>query len=100
LLELFGVGHLEKYRQIYKDWINEARKAEDNQRMFAWSQYLAVGSKDYVAKVKSALGVAAKQRAMVVDNGIHALKEPVTSYMVYFGHEKQVLSDNTTTHSR
>ena len=96
MLELFGVCHREQYRQIHKGWVNEALKAEDNQRMFAWSQDLAVGSKDYVEKVKSALGVAAKHRAVVVDNGIHALKESVTSYMVHFGHEKQVLSDNTT----
>jgi len=53
-----------------------------------------------VAKVKSVLGVAAKHRAVVVDNGIHELKEQVTSYMVHFGHEKQVLSDSTTTNSR
>ena len=89
-LELLGVSHLEQYRQIHKGWVNEALKAEDNQRIFTWSQNLAVGSKDYVAKVKSTLGVAAKHRAVVVDNGIHALKEPVTSYMVYFGHEKHV----------
>ena len=100
MLELFGVCHHEQYRQIHKGWVNEALKAEDNQRMFAWSQDLAVGSKDYVEKVKSALGVAATHRAVVVDNGIHALKESVTSYMVHFGHEKQVLSDNTTTNSR
>ena len=100
MLELFGVGHLEQYRQIHKGWVNEALKAEDNQRMFAWSQDLAVGSKDYVVKVKSASGVAAKHRAVVVDKGTHALKEPVTSYMVHFGHEKQVLSDNTTNNSR
>jgi putative transposase len=84
LLELFDVGHIEQYRQIHKDRVDEALKAEDNRRMLVWSQDLAVGSEDYVAKVKSALGVAAKHRAVVVDNGIHALKEPVTSYLVYF----------------
>ena len=97
LLELFGVDHLEQYKQIHKGWVNESLKTEVNQRMFAWSQDLAVGSKDYVEKVKSALGVAGKHRVVVADNGIHALKEPVTSYMAHFGHEKQALSDNTTT---
>jgi putative transposase len=52
LLELFGVNHFEQYQQIHKGWIDDALRAEDNQRTFAWTQNLAVGSQDYVTKVK------------------------------------------------
>ncbi len=96
LLELFGIDHLEQYKQIHKGWIDDALKAKDNQRMFAWSQDLAVGSEDYVVKVKAALSVAGKHRSVVAVSGAHVLKESVSPYMVDFGYEKQALSDDTT----
>ena len=64
LLKLFGVNHFKQYQQIHKGWVEDALKAEDNQRMFTWTQNLAVGSQNYVAKVKSTLGVAARHRAV------------------------------------
>jgi len=62
LLELFGIAHLEQYQRIHKGWIEDALKSEDNQRMFTWTQNRAVGSQDYVTKVKSALGLAGDHR--------------------------------------
>jgi len=94
LLELFGITHLEQYQRIHKGWIENALKAENNQRMFAWTQNLAVGSQDYVTRVKSALGLAGSHRTVVVEDDVHLLKEPVLPYMVYLGHEKQALSDD------
>ena len=96
LLALFAVNHIEQYRKIHKSWIEDALKTEGRQRMTVWSQSLAVGSQDYVAKVQLALGFAGKHRAVVATGGVHALKEPVTSYMVHLVHEKQVLSDDNT----
>ena len=96
LLELFGVNRYEQYQQIHQGWIEGALKTEDKQRMLAWTQNLAVGSQDYLAKVKSALGVAGRHRTMVTEDGVHTLKEPVTSYMVHLGQEKQALSDDNT----
>ena len=96
LLELFGVNHFEQYQQIHKGWIEDALKAEDNQRMLAWTQNIAVGRQDYVGKVKSALGLVGRHRAVVAEGDVHALKEPVMSYMVHLGYETQALSaDNT-----
>jgi hypothetical protein len=42
MIELFGINHLEQYQRIHKGWIKDALKAEDNQRMSAWTQSLAV----------------------------------------------------------
>lgn len=33
---------------------------------------------------------------MATEDGVHVLKEPVTSYMVHLGHEKPTLSDDNT----
>ena len=65
-------------------------------RDLSWTQNLAVGSEDYVTRVKSALGIAGSHRTVVVEGDVHTLKEPVTSYMVHSGHEKQALSDDNT----
>jgi putative transposase len=88
LLELFGIAHLEQYQRIHKGWIEDALKAEDNQRMFTWTQSLAVGSQDYVSKVKSALGLAGGHRTVVVDDDVHTLKETATSHMLHLRHKK------------
>jgi len=33
---------------------------------------------------------------VVAENDVHTLKEPITSYDVYFEHEMNALSDNNT----
>ena len=96
MLELFGIAHIEQYQRIHKGWIEDALKAEGNQRMLTWTQNLAVGSQDYVKSVKSALGLAGSHRTVVAEDDVHLLKEPVTPYMVYLGHEKLALSDDKT----
>ena len=90
-LELFGANRYEQYQQIHQGWIEDALKTEDKQRMLAWTQNLAVGSQDYLAKVKSELGVAGRHKTMVTEDDVHTLKEPVTSYMAHLGHEKLLL---------
>ena len=96
LLELFGVNCLEQYQRTLKDWIEEALKTENNQRMLGWTQNIAVGSQDYVTSVKSALGFACSHRTVVVEGDVGALKETAESYMVHLGHKNQTLSDNNT----
>lgn len=96
LLELFGVNRYKQYQQLHQGWIEEALKAENNQRMIAWTQNLAVGSEDYVTKIKLALGGAGKHKTVLVEGDVHTLKEPVTSYVVHLGAVKRTLSDDNT----
>jgi len=100
LFELFGVDRLEQYQQIHKGWVDDAMKAENNQRMQTWTQDLAVGSRDYVANVKSALDAAGKHRTVVAGDGIYALKESAPAYTVHFRHEKRALSDDNAVKSK
>ena len=88
LLELFGINHFEQYQQIHKGWVDDALKAEDKQRMPAWTQTIAVGSQDYVGQVKSALGLTARHRTVIAEGDVHTLKEPVTPYRLHFEHKK------------
>ncbi|MCK4675939.1 MAG: hypothetical protein KAT61_08465 [Gammaproteobacteria bacterium] len=95
LLELFGVNQFEQYQQIHKDWLVSALKVEKHKRVTAWTQNLAVGSQDYIEKVKSDLGTAVKYREVKADDiARYTLKEPVMSYRVHLGPEKGALSDD------
>jgi putative transposase len=96
LLELFGVDCYEQYQQLHQSWIEAALEAKDNQRVAAWSQNIAVGSQDYLTKMKSALGIAGRHRTVMTENDAYTLKEPVISYDVYLEHEMNALSDNNT----
>ena len=96
LLKLSGVLQLEKYQQLQKGRVEAAQRAEENQRLTAWTQNLAVGRQEYITKVKSDLGLAGKHREVVTDNDLYTLKEPVSTYRVHLGYEKRALiGDNT-----
>ena len=84
LLTLFGVNHFEQFQQIHKGWIEDALKSEEGTRKPAWTQSIAVGSQDYLSRVKTALGVAGRYKAVVKEGAVESLKEPFTPYMVDF----------------
>ncbi len=66
------------------------------QRDPIWSQNLAVGHKEYVENIKTALGITVHYRSVVEDNGAYALKEPAVPYTAQLEGEKSVLSAENT----
>ena len=96
LLELFDVDCYEQYQQLHASWVEAELEAEDSQRLSVWPQNIAVGSEDYLMKVKSALGIACRHRTVMAENDIYTLKEPFTFYDVDLDHEMNTLSDNNT----
>ncbi len=95
LLELSGIAHLERYQQVRKEWIEEALKSKKLQRISSWTNSLAIGSQNYVERVKSEMCLDGKSRSVsgISENGIHALKEPAKHYTTCFPLEKEHLSD-------
>ncbi len=71
-------------------------KAESKPCMEIWNHDLAVGSREYVTEVKSALDIAAKHSTVAVDGSVYALKEPVSAYTTYFMPEILGLSNDKT----
>ena len=57
-----------------------------------WTQNIAVGSQDYLANVKSCLGITGRYREVVTEGDVPTLKEPDTPYMIDLGGEKVALS--------
>ena len=82
LLTLFGVDHFEQFQQIHKGWIEDMLKSDEDKRIPAWTQNIAVGSQDYLLSVKTALGVAGRYKAVVTEGDVESLKEPFTPYIV------------------
>ena len=82
LLALFEVDHFEQFQQIHKGWVEDALKSEQDVRIPAWTQSMAVGSQDYLSIVRTALGVAGRHKAVVTEGDVKSLKEPFTPYMV------------------
>ena len=94
LMALLGFSSDARFRAAHAYWIDEALQANANQRDPSWSQSLAVGQQGFVAGVKTALGVAARHRAIEATDDAHVLREPEVPYTVGFEVENRLLSDN------
>ena len=56
-----------------------------------WSESIAVGSESFVTMTKEKLGIKAKGRKVVGEDGSYVLQEPPASYNGIFGLENGVL---------
>jgi hypothetical protein len=66
------------------------------QRDLVWSQNVAVGHKDYVENIKTALGITGRFKSVVEENDSYALREPVVPYTAPLECEKDILSTGNT----
>ncbi len=92
LTELLGADDFEQCCQIHKGRVYDALKSVQLQRDLMWSQNLAVGHKDYVENIKTALVITVHSRSVIEDSGAYALKEPAVPYTAYLEGEKSLLS--------
>jgi REP element-mobilizing transposase RayT len=84
LSELSGCANVAQFQKAHREWVDDALRAGITGRDERWSQSLAVGSQAYLDKIKAALGGRATHRQIAQADGIHALREPVTSYTPQF----------------
>ena len=96
LIELLGANDFEQCCQIHNGWVEDELKSAKLLRDLVWSQNLAVGHKDFVENIKTALGVTVHYRSVVEDNGAYALKEPAVPYTAHLEGEKSVLRAENT----
>jgi putative transposase len=86
-----------KFREIadladaYRGWIEEAIGAEGQLRDGKWSESIAVGSESLVMMTKEKLGIKAKAREVLGEDGSYALRESPAPYSTFLGHENVVL---------
>ena len=94
-MELLGTDNYEHARQDHQGWAAEFLR-NGPVRDDKWTSSIAVGSKEFVEKVKTRLGILAKGRKATESDGDYQLREPMNSYMVDFGVQKGDIGPENT----
>ena len=94
LQQLVGVQSFADLQQRHLEWIDAAINDRKAAHEALWSNSIAVGSEDYVAKVKAQLGLKAKYRSTDVSDGAFFIKESSMSYMSDFPNEMDFVRQN------
>jgi len=87
-MELLGTDNYEQARQDHRGWAAELLGQSPADRDDKWTKSIAVGSKEFVERVKVKLGILAQGRNMTGTGVGYQLREPATSYMHHLGAEK------------
>lgn len=57
LMLLLGINDREKLRRFYSEWVEDALRTRDLARDDRWTESIAVGSKEFVERTASSLGI-------------------------------------------
>lgn len=87
-----------KYRRMIKSFKHKglAELFERGRNTTQWTRSIAVGSKGFVEKVKSLLGVLAEARKSVKTGKAYQLREPPIPYGAHFGVKKEDIGPENT----
>ncbi|NIV14034.1 MAG: transposase [Aliifodinibius sp.] len=88
LSALAGYQSYEQFRKSHRDWVNESLAKGNNLFDSQWSRSIAVGSEQFVERIKAALGTKALGRRVHKASGGYELREPDRSYNVDFDSKK------------
>jgi putative transposase len=75
LMDLGGFNDIATMQQQLRQWLIEELKINNSVRDKTWSESLAVGSEDFLDKVKTLLNPRATNREVTEMAGKHALRE-------------------------
>jgi REP-associated tyrosine transposase len=85
LSRLCGFSRVGDFQRAHRQWIEHALGCEALQRDEHWSEAIAVGSQDFVEKMKRELGGMARHREVDQAQGMYSLREPRSAYNTTFG---------------
>ena len=92
LMELLNFNRLEGLRCAYEQWLVAALKAGRGERDGAWTESLAVGSREFVEDAKEYLGTRVRPRQIEEQAEWCLLKETPATYSCEIEPEKDLLS--------
>jgi putative transposase len=73
-----------KLKESYKKQIEISLNRGNLERESCWTESIAIGSKDFVEKIKSDLGIRAVHRKIIQRRTDHELREPGMSYTLNY----------------
>jgi putative transposase len=94
-MELLGTDNYDQARQDHQGWA-AALLRNGPGRDDKWTRSIAIGSKEFVEKVKTKLGILANGRKATGTDAGYQLREPTNSYMDVFGAQKSDLGHENT----
>ena len=94
LAHLSGYDDFPQFQATHRKWLDAALMEKRNQREASWSESIAVGSQDYIARVGEALGGIARGRKIRRVAEGWELREAQTPYDVDFGGQKGVIDSS------
>jgi putative transposase len=88
LRELLEFDTYDKAKTYYKRWVDDILGSGKNIRDDRWTKSIAVGSRSFIDKVKSLMGIMAIGRDSIEVGGSCQLREPSIHYGDHFGAKK------------
>ena len=83
LMELLQIKSLEEFKSSYKEWIESRLASINMEREGLWTENVAVGTKDFVEKMKAELGIKVYNRKIKELKGTFVLKEQANPYKLF-----------------
>jgi len=96
LLQLFGLTGFRQFQNIHNNRIDADLENGQLTREPGWSESIAVGHKQFVHDVQSALCIHGQHRTVQLEDDKFAFKEVQSAYTALFGCEKAALSPDNT----
>ncbi len=90
--KLLDLKSPEELAQAQRSWIELALQSGENPYQPQWTQSIAVGDYAFVKNTMEALGIAARDRDIVEEDGMATLREPKVSYRPIFNPKIEALS--------
>ena len=75
LMELLDISHYELLQQLHKIWVENMLESPHHERDPVWSNSITVDSREYVDRIKDALGISGRYKHTAEENGSCALRE-------------------------
>ena len=96
LRELSGFADLRDFQRAHRQWVEQGLEnglavCDDH-----WSESIAVGTLDFIEKIKTELGMKAMHRDFEPAGKAYALREPSEAYAGGFASENEALSSENT----
>ena len=96
LAELTGFESYTAFQETHKELVNESLANGNNFRQIQWTESIAVGSKGFIETIKDKLGILAKGRKILENDGGFHLKEDMGTYITNSDIKKDnIVSKNT-----
>jgi REP element-mobilizing transposase RayT len=96
LASLCGFGNFEAFQQAHREWVQSGLEHGSMQRDERWSAAVAVGSPDFVDRMRAELGPSALRRTITGVDDTFVLREPKHRYGTELDPETGLLRPENT----